>query len=103
MKRILDISELNPGDKIWTIDSYNGEVIIIEFVCIHPHHNAYSVFLNICGNGMPKFHNARLQDEEYFLYDDSNKCWECIYLAEQTWHMKKVQYLERSIEQKREK
>ena len=41
----------------------------IEFLCIHPYNEEYSLFLNQNKDGMPKFYNKRLKDEEWYLYD----------------------------------
>lgn len=103
MKRITDIKELKPGDKIWHINKFNGNADILEFVCIHPHNEAYSIFLDINYDGMPKFYNDRIKEEEYFLYDGTNKCWECMHLAEQTWYKRQIQYLEERLANLREK
>ena len=68
MKRITDISELKPGDRIWRIK--NGiNVEIIEFVCIHPHNNEYSFFIDLNMDGVPKFYNHGLQISAYYLYE----------------------------------
>lgn len=73
MKRIIDISELKPGDIIWRIKN-DIDVEAIEFLCIHPHNDAYSLFIDMNKDGMPKFYNKRLQDSKYYLYDkDSEK------------------------------
>lgn len=68
MKIIRDINELKPGDKIISID-YNY-VETREFLCIHPHNEDYSLFLDFNLDGMKKFWNQRLEEEEWYLYSD---------------------------------
>ena len=62
MEKITKIEQLKAGDKIWTINRFTGDVDIMEFVCIHPHNPAYSIFLNENYDGMPKFYNQRLTE-----------------------------------------
>ena len=71
MKRITSITELNKGDKIVRVH-HNGEYEIIEFLCIHPYNEEYSLFLNQNKDGMPKFYNGRLKGEEWYLYNRNN-------------------------------
>src|SRR5574344_144179 len=71
MKRITDIHQLNSGDKIWRITD-NCNLEIIEFLCIHPHNEEYSLFIDENKDGMPKFYNSILQDPEYYLYEDKS-------------------------------
>lgn len=68
MKRITSITELKRGNKIVRVN-HNGEYEIIEFLSIHPYNEEYSLFLNQNKDGMPKFYNKRLKDEEWYLYD----------------------------------
>lgn len=68
MKKITNILELKKGDKIWRIKN-NISVEIIEFLCIHPYNNNYSIFLDCNKDGMPKFYNKRLEDSIYYLYE----------------------------------
>lgn len=73
MKRIKDISELAPGDRIWRIKR-DFSLEIMEFVCLCPHStNLYSVFIDRNLNGMPKFDNTRFTIEEWYMYD-KNTC-----------------------------
>lgn len=69
MKRIKNINELKQGDKIISIN-YNY-VEIREFLCIHPHNENYSLFLNSELDGMQKFLNQRLVSEVWFLYTNN--------------------------------
>ena len=62
MERITEIKQLKPGDKIWTINTFTGNVDIIEFVCEHPHNSEYSIFMDEKYDGMPKFYNKHLAD-----------------------------------------
>lgn len=71
MKRIKTISELKPGDIIWRIKN-NIELQEIEFLCIHPHNENYSLFMDMNKDGLPKFYNERLETEVWYLYDDKN-------------------------------
>jgi hypothetical protein len=71
MKRITSVTELKKGDKIVRV-THLGEYEIIEFLCIHPYNEEYSLFLNQNKDGMPKFYNGRLKGEEWYLYDRKN-------------------------------
>ena len=71
MKRITSVTELKKGDKIVRV-THLGEYEIIEFLCIHPYNEEYSLFLNQNKDGMPKFYNDRLKGEEWYLYDRKN-------------------------------
>jgi len=75
---------------------------ILEFVCIHPHNSEYSIFLNSCEDGMPKFYNKRLEKENFYLYDGSSVCWEEIHIAEITETKKHEMYLEERLRKVRE-
>ena len=81
MKRITNISQLKPGNKIFTVN-YNGSLEILEFREIHPNNDNYSLFLNENQDGMQKFFNKTLEDREYYLYDNSDECWKFIYERE---------------------
>ena len=78
MKRITNINQLKPGDEIFTVN-HDGSLKILEFREIHPHHDGYSLFLNNNKDGMHKFYNKTLENEEYYLYDDGDECWKFIY------------------------
>lgn len=97
MKRITDINELKPGDKIWSINTFTGNSEIIEFVCIHPHNDGYSVFLDINYDGMPKFYNKRLTEDEWYFFDNSNTCWNEIHNAKIAWHERKISHIKERL------
>lgn len=73
MKRITDITQLHPGEKIVRV--FENEVQIFEFVCLNPHNEYYSVMLDQNRDGTPKFYNVRLRDENWFQYDGSDDAW----------------------------
>lgn len=68
MEKITSISQLKKGDKIWTINTFSGAVDVLEFVCIHPHNEEYSIFLNMNYDGMPKFYNKHISEYEDICY-----------------------------------
>lgn len=78
MKRITNINQLKPGDKIFIVNQ-DGSLEILEFRELHPHHDSYSLFLNQNKDGMSKFYNKTLENEEYYLYDGGDECWKFIY------------------------
>lgn len=96
MKRITNISQLNPGNKIFTVN-YDGSLEILEFREIHPHHDGYSLFLNENKDGMHKFYNKTLEDNEYYLYDDSDECWKFIYKREIAKHKHIIDSIEKRM------
>lgn len=69
MERVTSIEQLHKGSKIVRVDG--GNVEVLEFVCPHPHHDKYSVFLNQNYDGSPKFYNPKLKDEEWYLFHDT--------------------------------
>lgn len=75
MKRITDISQLKKGDIIVSVLS-NREVKR-EFLCVHPHNENYSLFLNELQDGCEKFFNKYLKTSEWYLYtktkEDNNE------------------------------
>lgn len=89
MKRITDISQLKAGDKIFRV--YGGELIIKEFICIHPHNEHYSIFLNDFQDGAPKFYNPHLESEEWYLYTGNE--WNEIYDMQIAWHQRQIERL----------
>ena len=93
MKRITNISQLKPGNKIFTVN-HDGSHEILEFREIHPHHDGYSLFLNENKDGMHKFYNKTLEDKEYYLYDDSDECWKFIYKREIAEHKRLIDSIE---------
>ena len=91
MEKITDIRQLKKGDKIWTINRFSGEVEVLEFVCIHPHNEEYSIFLDKNYDAIPKFYNKNLADDDYERYDGSQKYWkERIYPKRIAWHERKI-------------
>lgn len=93
MKRITNISQLKPGNKIFTVN-YNGSLEILEFREIHPNNDNYSLFLDENQDGMHKFFNKTLEDREYYLYDNSNECWKFIYEREIAEHKRLINSIE---------
>lgn len=85
MKRITNINQLKPGNKIFTVNR-DGSLEILEFREIHPNNDNYSLFLNENQDGMHKFFNKTLEDREYYLYDISDECWKFIYEREIAEH-----------------
>lgn len=96
MKRITNISQLKPGNKIFTVN-HDGSHEILEFREIHPHHDGYSLFLNENQDGMHKFYNKTLEDKEYYLYDDSDECWKFIYKRRIAEHNRLIDCLEERL------
>lgn len=73
MKRITEISQLTKGDIIVTIVDH--KVVKREFVCVHPHNDKYSIFLNETYDGCPKFYNETLKFNEWYLFTNSKEEW----------------------------
>lgn len=74
MERIINIGQLKAGDKI--IHLYNfGNYEILEFVCIHPHSDSYSVMLNHNDDGAPKFYNHTLETTVWYRYTGEKSQW----------------------------
>ena len=71
MKRITEISQLTKGDIIVTIVDH--KIVRREFVCVHPHNNKYSIFLNELHDGCPKIYNDYLKSKEWYLFTNSNE------------------------------
>lgn len=93
MKRITNINQLKPGNKIFTVNR-DGSLEILEFREIHPNNDNYSLFLNENQDGMHKFFNKTLEDREYYLYDNSDKCWKFIYEREIAEHKRLISSIE---------
>ena len=95
MKRITNINQLKPGNKIFTVN-HDGSLEILEFREIHPHSDDYSLFLNENKDGMHKFFNKTLENKnrEYYLYDDSDECWKFIYEREIAEHKRLISSIE---------
>ena len=95
MKRITNINQLKPGNKIFTFN-HDGLLEILEFREIHPHSDDYSLFLNENNDGMHKSFNKTLENKnrEYYLYDDSDECWKFIYEREIAEHKRLIASIE---------
>lgn len=93
MKRITNINQLKPGNKIFTVNR-DGSLEILEFREIHPNNDNYSLFLNENQDGMHKFFNKTLKGREYYLYDDSDECWKFIYEREIVEHKRLIGSIE---------
>ena len=77
MKRITEISQLTKGDIIVTIA--DRKIVKREFVCVHPHNDKYSIFLNELQDGCPKFYNENLKLKEWYLFTNSKEEWKELY------------------------
>ena len=93
MKRITNINQLKPGNKIFTVNR-DGSLEILEFREIHPNNKNYSLFLNEKQDGMHKFFNKTLKNREYYLYDNSDECWKFIYEREIAEHKRLIGSIE---------
>lgn len=71
MKRITDVSQLKKGDIIVSVQA-NREVRR-EFLCVHPHNDKYSLFLDELQDGCPKFYNDNLKIKEWYLFTNSKE------------------------------
>lgn len=98
METITSVEQLERGDRIFRIDNV-GRVEIIEFLCIHPHHSGYSIFLDINQDPIKKFWNKNLAEQDWYRYDSD--VWTEIYQMEIEWHLKEIEFL--NIERRNEK
>lgn len=71
MKRVTEINQLTKGDIIVTIADY--KIVKREFVCVHPHNDKYSIFLDELYDGCPKFYNDNLKLKEWYLFTNSKE------------------------------
>ena len=71
MKRVTEISQLTKGDVIVTIE--DRKIVKREFVCVHPHNNKYSIFLDELYDGCPKFFNENLRFKNWYLFTNSKE------------------------------
>ena len=71
MKRVTEISQLTKGDVIVTIVDY--KIVKREFVCVHPHSDKYSIFLDELYNVCPKFFNENLRFKNWYLFKNSEE------------------------------
>lgn len=90
METITSVEQLERGDRIFRIDNV-GRVEIIEFLCIHPHHSGYSIFLDINHDPIKKFWNKNLAEQDWYRYDSD--VWTEIYQMEIEWHLKEIEFL----------
>ena len=72
MEKVACIEQLKRGDKIFRIDHY-GRLEIIEFLCIHPHHSGYSIFLDMNQDPMKKFYNDNIVNDDWYFYKPEEK------------------------------
>jgi hypothetical protein len=71
MKRVTEINQLTKGDIIVAIVDH--KVVKREFVCVHPHNDKYSIFLDELYDGRPKFYNDNLKIKEWYLFTNSKE------------------------------
>ncbi|MBA7489016.1 MAG: hypothetical protein HG422_08340 [Prevotella sp.] len=71
MKRITEINQLKKGDIIVAI--VDLKIVKREFVCVHPHNDKYSIFLDELYDGCPKFYNDNLKLKEWYLFTNSKE------------------------------
>lgn len=102
MKRITNVSQLKPGNKIFTVNR-DGTLEILEFREIHPHYDGHSLFLNENKDGMHKYYNKTSEEKEYYLYDDSDECWKFIYEREIAEHKRIIDSLEKRMAKRQSK
>lgn len=99
MERVIKIEQLHKGSKIVRVNS--GNVEILEFVCPHPHHDKFSVFLNQNYDGIPKFYNPKLKDEEWYLFHDTFEEWDEIFDMRIVQLKRQIEYIEEYRKRKR--
>lgn len=73
MKRVTEISQLTKGDVIVTIADH--KIVKREFLCVHPHNDKYSIFLDEYYDGCKKFYNETLKFNKWYLFTDSKEEW----------------------------
>lgn len=71
MKRVTEINQLTKGDIIVAIA--DNKDVKREFVCVHPHNDKYSLFLDELYDGCPKFYNDNLKTQEWYLFTNSKE------------------------------
>ena len=71
MKRVTEINQLKKGDVIVAI--VDLKIVKREFVCVHPHNDKYSIFLDELYDGCPKFYNDNLKSKEWYLFTNSKE------------------------------
>ena len=98
LEKVTDITQLRPGDKIISIGVTSE---ILEFLCIHPHNNNYSLFLNSDLDGTKKFYNDKLRNGNYYKYSDK---WKVLVMKETiNWYKEQVNFMEKLLHKREEK
>lgn len=77
--RVFNFNELKKRDRIWNVQ--HGKWQILTFIDILDKHNKYGIFLNTSYDGVPKFYEDRLKEEQWYRYNDSDETWHHIYKA----------------------
>lgn len=100
MERITSVNQLSKGDRIAKIDG--NKVILLEFICIHPHNEKYSVMLDDNKDGVPKFWNEDLERQEWYKYTGDQWIELHQIMAEQLrkqmeWHQNRAEELKQRI------
>lgn len=96
LERITDIRQLKPGDKIICIGAKSE---VFEFLCIHPHSDSYSLFLDASGDGTAKFYNGKLRDGNYYRYTDSTEL--LAMRATVGWYREQADFLQSLLDKKK--
>lgn len=97
MERVTDINVLKKGDKIVRV--YGDRVVIREFICIHPHNEKYSLFIDENYDGIPKFYNENLLSEQWYSFNDSKDDWKEIIYKQIEWYNKELNRLSSRIKE----
>lgn len=92
MKRVTSIEQLQKGSKIVRVNG--GTLQTLEFIYVHPHNEKYSVFLDENYDGAPKFYNPRLEEEEWYLFNDTVEDWNEIYDMKIAQLQREIEYIE---------
>lgn len=107
--RVNSFSELKEGDKIWSIKC-TGEFEILEFVkTLDAPVEAYSIFINMSKDGIPKFYEGRLKDvyegrlkdEKWYRYEDNAITWYHMYSAQAKFYEAKAKQCKELAELKK--
>lgn len=99
MKRITDIRQLRPGDRIVRIGR-RGEVEIREYLCPHPHFKGYSIFLDNNGTPAGTLWDEELGREFWYKYDPDR--WEALYLMQIDHYNREIEWVKHQIYNMRE-
>lgn len=90
MERITSVEQLERGDRIFRIDNV-GQIEIIEFLCAHPHHPEYSIFLDMNQDPIKKLWNKYLAENGWYRYDADS--WPEIHQMEIEWHLQEIEFI----------